>query len=114
VVRAGVLYTPGRGFESLRSYQRPMRERDDPTIKKPPVFATPHRDDRRVGYGQGWVLVAGMACLAAVFLGIVWNAAPRGWRGPLVAAGTAAALFFLLAPAAAVLTRRLYRRARRR
>jgi len=73
----------------------------------------PPTRDRRVGYGQGWVLVAGMVALATVFLGIVWNAAPRGWRAPLVAAGTAVALFFLLAPAAAVLTRRLYRRSRR-
>jgi hypothetical protein len=54
-----------------------------------------------------------MVCLAAVFLGIVWNAAPRAWRGWLVGAGTGAAFFFLLAPAAAVLTRRLYRRRRK-
>jgi hypothetical protein len=78
-----------------------------------PAFAAPSRDDARLGFGQGWVLIAGMVCLASVFLGIVWNTAPRAWRGLLVGAGGAAALFFLLAPAAAVFTRRLYRKQRR-
>jgi hypothetical protein len=81
-------------------------------VDRPP-FAPPSREDARVGYGQGWVLVAGMICLASVFLGIVWNAAPRAWRGWIVGAGIAFALFFLLAPAAAVFTRRLYRKQRK-
>jgi hypothetical protein len=81
---------------------------------KPSAFRLPTARDARVGFGQGWVLIAGMVCLAAVFLGIVWNTAPRAWRGWVVGAGVAAAVFFLLAPAAAVFTRRLYKRRRRR
>lgn len=74
-----------------------------------PAFRTPSKQDARVGFGQGWVLIAGMLCLATVFLGIVWNNAPRAWRVWLVAAGALAVAFFLLAPAAAVFTRRLYK-----
>lgn len=89
---------------------------NEPDSREPrlgaPAFRAPSKEDRRVGYGQGWVLIAGMICLATVFLGIVWNAAPRPWRGWLVGAGAAATMFFLLAPVAAVLTRRLYRRRR--
>jgi hypothetical protein len=76
--------------------------------------AGPPARDRRLGYGQGWVLIAGMVALATVFLGIVWNAAPRAWRGWLVGGGAALAFAFLAAPAAAVFTRRLLRRAPRR
>ena len=78
-----------------------------------PAFHAPGKDDARVGFGQGWVLIAGMICLASVFLGIVWNAAPRAWRGWIVGAGSAAAFFFLLAPVAAVFTRRLYKKRRK-
>ena len=77
-----------------------------------PEDRTPTKDSR-VGYGQGWVLIAGMVCLASVFLGIVWNAAPRPWRGWIVGIGAALALLFLLAPVAAVFTRRLYRKQRK-
>jgi hypothetical protein len=80
--------------------------------RAPSPFRAPTKDDARVGFGQGWVLIAGMVCLASVFLGIVWNTAPRAWRGWLVGAGGVAALLFLLAPAAAVLTRRLYKKQR--
>ncbi|MBI3820031.1 MAG: hypothetical protein HY286_15150 [Planctomycetes bacterium] len=86
-------------------------------VKKPtdlPAFQAPSRGDARVGYGQGWVIVAGMVCLASVFLGIVWNTAPRAWRGWLVGAGAFFVIFFLLAPAAAVFTRRLYKKSRPR
>jgi len=73
----------------------------------------PNKSDARVGFGQGWVLIAGMLCLATVFLGIVWNTAPKSWRGWFVGLGVAAVAFFLLAPAAAVFTRRLYKKRRR-
>lgn len=78
-----------------------------------PAFGAPSKGDARVGYGQGWVLVAGMVCLATVFLGIVWNTAPLAWRGWLVGGGALAAFFFLLAPVAAVFTRALYKKQRR-
>lgn len=70
----------------------------------------PGERDRRLGFGQGWVLIAGMICLSTVFLGIVWNTAPRAWRTPVVAIGVAGTMFFLLAPLAAVFTRSLYKR----
>ncbi|MFN0206905.1 MAG: hypothetical protein ACKVS6_11430 [Planctomycetota bacterium] len=78
-----------------------------------PAFRAPSAEDRRVGFGQGWVLVAGMLCLATVFMGIVWTTAPRAWRGWLVGAGVLFVTFFLLAPIAAVFTRRLYKKQRK-
>lgn len=89
-------------------------EKDGLRATSPAAFRLPSRRDARMGYGQGWVLVAGMVCLATVFLGIVWNAAPRAARGWIVALGAIAAILFLLAPAAAVFTRRLYKRERAR
>jgi len=80
----------------------------------PSAERAPAKRDRRLGFGQGWVLIAGMICLSTVFLGIVWNTAPRAWRTPIVALGIAGTLFFLLAPLAAVFTRSLYKRRGRR
>jgi hypothetical protein len=54
-----------------------------------------------------------MLCLACVFLGIVWNTAPRAWRGWIVGTGVLAAAWFLLGPVAALFTRRLYKKQRR-
>ncbi|HET6201844.1 MAG TPA: hypothetical protein VFI25_03450 [Planctomycetota bacterium] len=64
---------------------------------------------RRVAYGEGWVLLAGMAVAAAALLGM-WGIGSRGSLRALAGmAAVYAAVRLAIAPAAAAFTRRLRR-----
>jgi len=65
---------------------------------------------RRIAYGEGWILLAGMALAAAALLGM-WRIGSRGsGRVLLGMVAVYAAVRLAIAPAAAAFTRRLRRR----
>lgn len=65
---------------------------------------------RRLAFGEGWILIAGMAAAATALLGM-WAAGSRGSLGTLLGmAGVFLAVRFGVAPLAAAFTRALRRR----
>lgn len=37
--------------------------------------------DRRLMFGESWVLIVGLVTFGTVALGLFWSTFPRGWRG---------------------------------
>ena len=65
---------------------------------------------RRVAFGEGWILIAGMAAAAAALFGM-WTAGSGGsWRALLGMAAVFFLIRFGIAPLAAAFTRALRRR----
>jgi hypothetical protein len=68
------------------------------------------RNDWRLLFREGWVLVVGMACFGAAGTALVWSGLPSGWAGLAKLAAIAGATLVAGGIVAPMVTRSLARR----